>query len=467
MIRLMPFQEIGRDFLCLRANAILADDMGLGKTFQILEAIKKLGLQSGIIVTPQSIRRSWVKRTREQIPLAFIKEIISSKTVPDPSAFNIVNYDIVWKEPLITLLKEQRWPLLVCDEFHYLKNIDANRTKKILGKNGLYNRCERVWVASGTPVLNRPIELYTVLRSLFPQSLGEKYLSYYDYAYRFCAAYQGNFGFDCTGASNLLELAKILQSIMIRRLKQDVLKDLPAVTYDKIYLDPSDKLIRITQEERKQYNYGLKVSSENSSLRQALGVIKVNAAIKHIRNMLEEKQKIVVFIWHKSVVDALMEEFKDHAVKYTGGESAKEKEKAIWSFQTNPDVNLFIGNIQSSGFGVDGLQDVCDTAIFVEMSYVPNEIRQAIDRLNRIGQCSPIQVQFLVAEKSVDEDIIDNLSGKARNINVIMGERRDNEAQFVETKCRMCGKVTEIKNLKRAAKISVCQDCKKELECLL
>lgn len=467
MIKLMPFQEIGRDFLTLRQNAILADDMGLGKTFEILEAMKKLNLQSGVIICPQSIRRSWVKRTREQMPLAFIKEITSSKHVPEITAINIVNYDIVWKEPLITLLQEQHWPVMVCDESHYLKNMDAKRTKKILGRKGLYSRCERRWMATGTPVLNRPIELYPVLRSLFPTFLGEKYQSYYDFAYKFCAAYQGNFGFDCTGASNLEELSEILRPIMIRRLKSEVMKDLPAVTYDKIYLDPSDKLIKLTQMERAEFNAG-KVIGENASLRQALGVIKVQAAVKHLHSILEEKKKIVVFIWHKSVADALMEEFKGHAVKYTGGESATDKERAIRRFQTDPDVWLFIGNIQSAGFGVDGLQDICDTAVFVEMSYVPNEIKQAIDRLNRIGQKSPVQVQFLVAEKSVDEDVIDTLAGKAKNINIIMGERRvDNGAEFVETKCRVCGKVKEMKDLKRVAKITVCKDCKKEMECML
>lgn len=464
MIKLLPFQEVGRDFLCLRQSAILADDMGLGKTFEILEAIKKLGISSGVIICPQSIRRSWVKRTREQIPLAFIKEITSSKTMPDPSAFNIVNYDIVWKEPLIRLLHQQVWPVLVCDESHYLKNIDANRTKKILGKKGLYSRCERRWMATGTPILNRPIELYTVLRSLFPSVLGDNYLSYYDFAYRFCAAYQGTFGFDCSGASNLEELSLMLQPIMLRRLKSQVQKDLPAVTYDKIYLDPSDKLIKLTQQEHAEFN-ARKVIGENSSIRQAIGVIKVNAAIKHINSILEEKKKIVVFIWHKSVADALMAAFDGIAVKYTGGESAKEKEEAITKFQTNSDTKIFVGNIQSAGFGVDGLQSVCDTAIFVEMSYVPNEIKQAIDRLNRMGQRSPVQIQFLIAEKSVDEDVIDTLAEKAKNINAIMGERR--EAEFVETKCRMCGKITEIKNLKRVAKITVCQDCKKEMECVV
>lgn len=462
MIKLMPFQETGRDFLVLRANAILADDMGLGKTFQILEAIKKLGLQSGIIVCPQSIRRSWVKRTREQIPLAFIKEITSSQTIPDPSAFNIVNYDLIWKEPLRTHLLQGQWPVLVCDESHALKNIDAKRTKFVLGKKGLYLRCERRWLATGTPVLNRQVELYAPLRALFPQFLG-KYTGYYDFAYKFCNGYQSTFGFDATGASNLEELSKILKPIMIRRLKSEVVGYLPPVTYDKVYLDPSDKLIKLIEREREEFSAN-KLVSELSTTRQAIGVIKAQAAIRHIRNLLETKTKIVVFVWHKAVVETLMEEFKHEAVKYTGSESAKEKDEAINRFQTHPGVRLFVGNIKSAGIGVDGLQDVCDTALFIEMSYVPNEIKQAIDRLNRIGQKAPVQVQFLIAEKSIDEDLIDSLTIKAKNINIIMDEQK--EVAFVETTCRLCGRSTEIKQLNRVSKIAVCKDCAKEMECV-
>lgn len=463
MIKLLPFQEIGRDFLAHRQNAILADDMGLGKTFQVLEAIKKLGMQSGIIVCPQSIRRSWVKRTREQIPLAFIKEINSPKIMPDPSAFNIVNYDIIWKEPLISLLHQQTWPVLVCDESHYLKNIEAKRTKKILGKRGLYSRCDHRWLATGTPILNQPIELYPTLRSLFPNFLG-KYISYYDYAYKFCAGYQGTFGFDATGASNLEELAEILKPIMLRRLKSEVQKDLPPVTYDKVYLDPSDKLIKLIELERQEFS-AKKLIGETSTTRQAIGVIKAQAAIKHIQNILETKTKIVAFVWHRVVADTLMEEFKNEAVKYTGSESPREKDDAIERFCHDSKIKVFVGNIKSAGIGVDGLQDVCDTAVFIEMSYVPNELKQAIDRLNRMGQKSRVQIQFLVAEKSIDEDLIDSISTKAKNINIIMDERGD--VEFVETKCRVCHKTTEIKNLKRVSKIAVCEDCKKRLECVL
>lgn len=462
MIRLMPFQETGRDFLVLRQNAILADDMGLGKTFQILEAIKKLGIQSGIIVCPQSIRRSWVKRTREQMPLAFIKEITSSQVIPDPSAFNIVNYDIIWKEPLRSHLLQGQWQVLVCDESHALKNIDAKRTKFVLGKKGLYLRCERRWLATGTPVLNRPVELYAPLRALFPSFLG-KYTSYYDFAYKFCAGYQGTFGFDATGASNLDELCKILKPFMLRRLKSEVVGYLPPVTYDKVYLDPSDKLIKLIEKEREEFS-AKNLIGETSTTRQAIGVIKTQAAIKHIRELLNTKQKIVVFVWHKAVVESLMEEFKNEAVRYTGSESTTEKDTAINRFQTDPSARLFIGNIKSAGYGVDGLQNVCDTALFVEMSYVPNEIKQAIDRLNRMGQKNPVQVQFLVAEKSIDEDLIDSLAGKAKNINIIMDEQK--EVAFVDTRCRLCGKTTEIKQLNRVSKIAVCKDCSKEMECV-
>jgi len=465
MIKLLPFQEKGRDFLTLRQNAILADDMGLGKTFQVLEAMKKLGLESGIILCPQSIRRSWMKRTREQMPQAFIKEISSPKFMPEPTAVNIINYDIAWKEPLISRLKEQTWPVMVCDESHFLKNIEAKRTKMILGKKGLYNRASRRWMVTGTPVLNRPIELYTVLRALFPGVLG-KYQDYYNFAYKFCAGYQGTFGFDATGASNLDELARLLKPIMLRRLKSEVAKELPPVTYDKIYLDPSNKLIKLVEQERAEFNLK-RVIGESSSIRHSLGIIKAEAAVEHLHDLLLEKEKIVVFIWHKAVADTIMREFKNHAVRYTGDQSAKEKDEALISFQNDPKIQLFVGNIQSAGFGIDGLQTVCDTAVFVEISYVPNEIRQAIDRLNRMGQTRPVTAQFLIAEKSVDEDIIDKLSEKAKTINTIMDERRAGEAEFLNTKCRVCGKVTEIKDLKRVSKISVCKDCLKEMECVL
>jgi len=463
VIELYPFQEIGRDFLALRNNAILADDMGLGKTYQALEAIKKLNLYSGLIICTQSTRHTWAKRVREQMPEAFVKEITSPKILPDVNAFNVVNYDIVWKKPLIDKLKEIIFPVMVCDESHALKSMDAKRTKFILGKKGLYLNCKRRWLMTGTPVLNRPIELYPALRSLFPTFLG-RYTGYYDFAFKFCGGHQAPFGFDATGASNLEQLCAILKPIMLRRLKEDVLEDLPEVTYEKIYLEATDKLMALTEKENKLYRDN-EALGENASIRRTLGVIKATAAIKHLKNLLEEREKVVVFIWHTDVARAIVEAFPNESVLYTGKESAKEKEEALTKFRKDPKTRLFVGQLISAGIGVDGLQYVSDVCVFVEMSYVPGEIRQAVDRLNRIGQDKPVLAQFLVAEDSLDEKLINTLIVKAKNINTIMGEKGVTE--FIGTKCGICGRTVELKQLKRALTLTVCKQCKKEMECIL
>lgn len=469
MINLLPFQKTGCDFIALRQNAILADDMGLGKTFQVIEAWKKLGLSSGIVICPQTVRRSWVKRIREQIPLAFIKEIYSPKLVPEISAFNVVNYDIVWKEPLITLLKEQNWPVLVCDESHYLRSINAKRTKMILGKKGLYSKCEYRWMVTGTPILHRPVELYAVLRALFPKFLG-KYIDFYTYAYRFCEGYQSDFGFECKGASNLEELAGILKPIMIRRLKSEVQKEMPPVTYDKIYLDPTDKLIKLTAQEE-QAVVGEKIG-EIPSLRRALGIVKTSAAINLVKDLLETVQKIVVFIWHEDVAREIGKAFPGQHVFCTGSESANQKENAVLQFQKNPDIRVFIANIQSAGFGLDGLQYICDNGLFVELSHGPEEIRQAIGRLDRMGQKNPVTIRFLIAENSQDEKLVNTLIDKAKNINIITGDKERREktneiTEFLGTRCQLCGKKFEMKKLKRVVGLSVCEGCRKTMECLI
>ena len=117
---------------------------------------------------------------------------------------------------------------------------------------------------------------------------------------------------------------------------------------------------------------------------------------------------------------------------------------------------MFIGQIDTAGTGLDGLQSVCDTCVFVEMSYVPGKILQAIDRLRRIGQHRPVLAQFLVAEGSMDEELVDTLTEKSKNIEKILDESK--EFRFVGAKCAVCQKTQELRNLKRVAGLTVCKD---------
>lgn len=463
MKKLYPFQIVGKDFLASRRNAILADDMGLGKTIQFIEAAKTIKAHNAIIVCPLGVRRSWVKTLRDQHPTVFIKEITSSKQLPDTTAFNIINYDNVWREPFFKEAMRHSWKLLGCDEAHFLKSIPSKskRTKAILGMHGLYNKCEYRWMMTGTPVLNRPVELYPMLRALAPEILGP-YTDFYKFAFKFCGAYQDTFGFNTSGASALPELAKILKPLMIRRLKEEVLPDLPDITYEKVYLDPTDKLMALTRQEKAEQDKQL---SQISSIRRALGTIKLAAAIEHLEDLVLMKPKVICFTWHKDVAAGLKNHFKDKAVLYTGEESISEKERAKDAFIQNNGVQLFVGQLKAAGVGLDGLQAVCDTVVFVEMSYVPGEILQACDRIRRIGQDRRVLAQFLIAEDSMDEELVDSLTEKSKNIKTILEEKGD--YAFISSECQVCRKPYEMKKLRRVAKLTVCKECENLMECLV
>ena len=456
MKTLMPFQIIGRDFLAMRYNAVLADDMGLGKTLMAIEAMKQLKITSALIVCPLGVRRTWVKVIQDQYPGTFVREITTPRAIPHQNSINVVNYDIVWREPLVKYTNIS-WPLLIADESHFLKTIESKRTKSLLGRQGIYNLCQRRWMMTGTPILNKPIELYPILRSLFPERLGV-FQTYYRYAYRFCAGHRDTYGFNADGASNLGELAKILGPVMLRRMKEEVLDQLPEIQYEKIYLDPTNKLNELVEKENRAD------MTEVKSIRQAVGLLKIAPAITHIEEVLQTKAKIVAFTWHKVVAHGLKDHFKDRAVLFTGEESVDAKETAKQSFIENPKVQVFIGQLEAAGMGIDGLQHVCDTCIFVEMYGVPGKIKQAVDRLRRIGQEKGVLAQFLIAENSVDEKTVDALVAKSTNIKTILQDKGG--VKFVQCRCAICKKPKEVSELKRVDEMSVCKHCEKLLEVL-
>jgi SWI/SNF-related matrix-associated actin-dependent regulator 1 of chromatin subfamily A len=231
---------------------------------------------------------------------------------------------------------------------------------------------------------------------------------------RFCDARDTKWGWDESGASNIDELAGILSKFMLRREKKDVLKQLPEKTYQTVYL----KATTTTKKERIAYEKTKEsVLGETAALRRACGVEKVPQVIEHVTNVLEEVGKIVLFAYHRDVVSELKRQLNAYnPAVLTGSQAARERQNAVERFRRDASCRVFIGQIEAAGTGVDGLQDVCDTVIFAEMSYVPGHIHQAVDRCHRIGQKNNVLVQFLVAEGSIDEDIARSVSRKERVI---------------------------------------------------
>ena len=430
------FQKDAISWIQKKPNRLLALDMGLGKTMVAILAARETGASKILVICPASVKYNWAKEIDKWWPgrSIHIVEGRGKKVIPVVD-FVIINYDLLISKPVLMQLIHTKWDVLVLDELHYLKNNAAKRTKAVYYPKGIASAADRVWGLTGTPVLNRPIELFSHLKTLCPERLAPKYLSRYDYVERFCDGHYEEvvMWVDTgrgmkkitkdrwieSGASNLAELSKILDGFMLRRLKKDVLKELPDKTYQTIYLKGRRTDI---EKERKAYEESKEsILGDLATLRRENGIKKVPQIVEHVKNILDEKEKIVLFAYHRDVIKNLAGALEDYSPVVVSGKTPSAKRlQAVDTFRGQANTRVFIGQIEAAGIGIDGLQDVCDTIVFSELHYVPGHLHQAIDRCHRIGQKNPVLVQFLVLEGSIDEDIAQTISRKEKIIEQIV-----------------------------------------------
>jgi SWI/SNF-related matrix-associated actin-dependent regulator 1 of chromatin subfamily A len=266
-----------------------------------------------------------------------------------------------------------------------------------------------------------------MLKAVAPEVIAP-YDTYETYARRFCDAYWDGFQFVDKGASHIEYLSLRLNSgFMLRRLKKDHLKELPDKQYQLVSLP--HKHARVAEMLNKEFTFSKgdashhHVGSEGAEiarLRHELALSKVDGCIEHIRGVLEETDKVVVFAYHHDVINKLREAFsyEHHAVSITGATNLKMRQYAVDLFQTDHQCRVFIGQIQAAGDTIT--LTAASTVIFVESSWVPGEVDQATDRLHRIGQKDAVLVQFLVIAKSLEEHMVRTLIDKKLIINRIV-----------------------------------------------
>lgn len=442
---LFNFQVRGIQEMILRLHAykcvLLSDEQGLGKTAQSAKVVADIILHfldrhipnnnransKILIVCPASLKLNWQKELFQWCNAIYAKTDIqvigSSKDwIGAESQIVIVNYDLVTKEHIRSQIEKAKFYVCVCDEAHYLKNAKALRTKAVAAimKKMNYNIA-----LTGTPVLNKPVELYSLLKCLGCLHLFEPYGDYRSFAFRYCNAFEGMWGMDVSGASNLEELNLRLRStIMIRREKKDVLTQLPNKMYQIIPLEADKKAKNICDTLSKLDIEQLKEKPELGSvgeiakLRHELALAKIDQCIDYIKEILESKQKLVLFAHHREIISKLSEVFKEfNCVIFDGSCNMKEKNEAVEKFQNDQSCRVFIGQIQSAGVGIT--LTAADTVVFVESSWVPGEVEQAIDRCHRIGQKNNVLAQFLTISGSIDEIMLLTIVKKKKVINLI------------------------------------------------
>jgi len=433
---LRPFQKAGVEFInrC-NGNALVADEMGLGKTIQALAWLDiHPEIRPAVIVVPASLKLNWAKEVRQWMNNKKTSYICSGKspmaTDVKPvmeSDICIINYDVL-TDYWIELFKKAGVQAMILDESHFIKNDSTKRTKAV---KKLHRSVKHTIALSGTPITNRPIEFYTTIKLLAPQLFGSRF----QYAMQFCNAHNNGYGWDFNGAKNMQQLNEILtSSIMVRRLKKDVLKELPEkipsvvpmeidnrTTYQRAEKD-FIKFLKEVDPKKAKSAVRAEQLAKIEYLKQLTVAGKMKEAVAWIKNHIEVNGKLVVFCTHKETVRYLMSEFKEIAVKLDGETSHNERQAVVDKFQTDENIRLFIGMIDSqgrpAGFGIT--LTAASSVAFLEFVWSPKIHDQAEDRIHRIGQEDVCNIYYLIADNTIENDIADLLDQKRKVLNAVL-----------------------------------------------
>lgn len=437
-LELFPYQKEGVQFIeAHKGNALIADSMGLGKTAQALSWLQlHPELRPCIVIVPASLKLNWEKEAGMWMTDPKVQVLSGTKAnTPIIGEIVVVNYDIVFS--WLDALKSIKAKVLVLDEVHYTKNPTAKRTKAV---KMLKKSIPRLIALSGTPIINRPIEAYTVLSMLDPTMP-----SYFRYAQRYCGAVHNGFGWDFSGSSNTEELhQRLISTVMIRRLKEDVLKDLPPkirsftpieLANPKNYRKAEADFIAYIRETkgaaaaRKAGN--AEALAEIETLKQVSISEKLPGCCVWIRDFLDVNGKLVVFAHHKFVIDKLMDEFKSVAVKIDGSTPLEQRQGIVERFQSDDSIRLFVGNIQAAGVGIT--LTAASTVAFIELPWSPGALEQAEDRCHRIGQKDSVNIHYLLTPGTIEDRIAKLLDAK-RNVlgQVLDGKEEAGESLLKE-----------------------------------
>lgn len=441
------YQKAAVAFALGRPNVLLADEMGLGKTIQAIAIINMdASINTVLIICPASIKINWHRELSKWL-IRYYSIVVVNSTDPWPTAAEIViiNYDILHRfKEKITI---QKWDALIVDECHYAKNPDSKRAQMIIGNHlrKISPICaHRKIFLGGTPLENRPIEGWGIFNYLAPTV----FRSFWHYAKRYCNAYQGKYGWDMTGASHLDELQqKLRSSIMIRRLKSEVLAELPPKVRQIIELprngfegllekelmlwrkhttaDPHQNYNRFVEEVFKLLCAPNLRFDDISCLRHECALAKAPAVADFTLNALATAAKVVVFAHHHDVIDLLAQKFhqaKIPIVIVTGKTPLKKRQMFVDAFQQDSHVRIFIGNIQAAGVGLT--LTAASQVIFAELDWVPGKVIQAEDRCHRIGQIDSVLVQHLVVNGSIDVNLIQTLIQKQQILDAALNARK-------------------------------------------
>lgn len=418
--------------------------MGLGKTPQAILAAKELGITCIMVVCPAVAKYNW---QNEFIKFGGMSSFVAGEGKTGwnkPIVICSYNYAAKYAHKYSKYKRE----LLIIDEAHFLKEPTADRTKKILGTGGVVHNAKRCWLLTGTPAPNHAGELWTML-----YTFGKTKLSYDGFISRYCECHiEQGIGYQRTqitgtNTKNSPELKSVIKEISLRRLKKDVLKELPPITHELYHIkgDSDSKIFKKHPELKEKIREELEKLKEEmgydhldisddrmlnalqflgqsiSSLRRYHGLKKVKETAELIRGELESKayEKIIIFGIHTDVLETLKSELKEFkSVTITGKTSSKLRPLAVRDFQEDPNTKIFFGNILAAGTAIT--LTAASQVVFIEQDWVPGNNRQAADRAHRYGQLNPVNARYITIKDSLDDKIMGTILRKIKELQTFL-----------------------------------------------
>lgn len=459
---LFDYQREGAQYLIDHRRALLADEMGLGKTVQAISACQARQARPVLIVCPNTLKWTWAREIQKWSPTSTF-QIVDG----DPQArqaqlradvdYVIVNFELLrqkpnktWSDDVLTLQK-RAWDTVIVDEAHRVKNRKARVTQatKIITKQP-----QHVYLLTGTPILNRVDELWSLLNILYPKLFS----SYWKFVEKFCHVSQNTWGYQVGGLKESMrsDLHQVLASVYLRRLKRDVLKDLPEMLpIKRIWVQLSGTQRQVYENMAKEM-YTTLTSGETVSTAVVIAQItrlkqitidenlmiaeKVTplqgAKVDALFDFLEtcEDEKVVIFSQFSRVLDRLELVCQQKDLSYeklTGDVTGKDRENAVQRFQSDPDCRLFLCGMKSGGVGIT--LTASHIAVFLDKFWSPATNWQAQERLDRIGQTEKVTIIEFLAAETVEEGIEKMLVDKTKQFSSVFGLKKPGVEDFEPT----------------------------------
>lgn len=420
---LRDYQREGFDWLARLSywgvGGCLADDMGLGKTIQSLALILMNASEGpSLVVAPTSVSTNWQSEVTKFTPTLTIKSLATKDrkaTIEGLTRFDllITTYTLLQQEE--ELLKQVKWQTVILDEAQAIKNAATKRSKAAMSLQAGFKL-----ITTGTPIENHLGELWNLFHFINPGLLGT------------LASFNERFAVPIERFQDRearLKLKKLIRPFILRRIKSQVLEELPSRTEVTLEVSMSEdelhfyealrqNALDILESNKEKKGRHLQILTEIMKLRQACcnpRLLDANSSIRSaklevfsslVEELIESRHKVLVFsqfIGHLQIIREFLEEKQISYQYLDGGTSSKLRKKRVEAFQDG-EGDVFLISLKAGGLGLN--LTAADYVIHMDPWWNPAIEDQASDRAHRIGQTRPVTIYRLVCKNSIEEKIV-------------------------------------------------------------